>query len=154
MSPSALLPAICLILAGLPGCATPGQTYASHHPELSVEQRNIFQAGKIPNGNAVAGLTREQVRLIMGRDPSQFTKVDGDDVWVWVREGLPVAGPAEEQMGAELGGVGRNEGGMGASRYGTEASGNSAPKAARPARTTVYFQGDRATRAEVSQPVF
>ena len=145
-----LPPAIFLIAAALSGCATPGQTYASQHPELSAEQRGIFQSGKIPNGSAVAGLTREQVRLIMGRDPSQFTKVNGEDAWVWVRERMPVAGPAEEQMGAEMGVVGRDSGGGGVSRYGTEAAGNSASRETKPARTTVYFQGGRATRAEVT----
>ena len=149
-SPAALLPALCLLAAVLSGCATPGQTYAGQHPELSAEQRKIFQSGKIPNGTAVAGLTREQVRLVMGRDPTQFTKVNGEDAWVWVRERLSVVGPAEEQMGTEMGGVGRDSGGGGASRYGTEASGNSAPREMKPARTTVYFQGGRATRAEVA----
>ena len=146
-----LLLAICLIVAGLSGCATPGQTYAGQHPELSAEQRKIFLAGKIANGDAVAGLTREQIRLIMGRDPSQFTTVNGQEAWVWVRERLPVAGPAEEQMGAERGGVGRSAGGTGASQYGTEASGNSATTETMPGRTTVYFQGGRATRAEVRE---
>ena len=99
----------------------------------------------------MSGLTREQVRLVMGRDPSQFTQVNGEDAWVWVRERQATAGPAEEQMGTELGGVGRSSGGSGASRYGAEASGNSASRETRPARTTVYFQGGRATRAEVSE---
>ena len=153
-SPPALLPAICLIVAVLSGCASPGQTYARQHPELSAEQRKIFLTGRLANGDAVAGLTREQVRLIMGRDPSQFTKVNGEDAWVWVRERLPVAGPVEEQMGAERGGVGRSAGGTGASQYGTEASGNSATTETMPGRTTVYFQGNRAIRAVVSEVHF
>ena len=153
-SPTALLPALFVIVAALSGCTTPGQTYAGQHPELSAEQRKIFLAGKIANGDPVAGLTREQIRLIMGRDPSQFTKVNGEDAWVWVREGLPVVGPAEEQMGTELGGVGRDSGGSGASRYGTEVSGNSATTETVPWRTTVYFQGNRATRAVVSERRF
>ena len=150
MRPVSLWSVIGLLSAGLSGCTTPGQTYASQHPELSAEQRGIFQSGKVPNGSAVAGLTREQVRLIMGRDPSQFTKVNGEDAWVWVRERLSLTGPAEEQMGTELGGVGRDSGRAGASRYGTEAAENSASREMKPARTTVYFQGNRATRAEVS----
>ena len=146
-----LLPGICLIAAALSGCATPAQTYGRQHPELPAEQRKIFLAGKIANGDPVAGLTREQIRLIMGRDPSQFTTVNGEDAWVWVRERTPQAGPADEQMGTELGGVGRDSGGSGASRYGTEASGNSATAEAAPGRTTVYFQGNRATRAVVGE---
>jgi hypothetical protein len=150
-STGSLLSAICLIAACLSGCATPGQTYVSQHPELSAEQRKIFLAGKIANGDAVAGLTREQVRLIMGRDPTQFTKANGEDAWVWVREEMPVTGHFEEQMGAERGGIGRDAGGGGASQYGPEAASNSATKDMLPVRTTVYFQGNRATRAEVSE---
>ena len=145
-----LWPVLFLIAAALSGCATSGQTYARQHPGLSAEQRKIFLSGKITNGTAVAGLTREEVRLVMGRDPSQFTKVNGDDAWVWVREGLPMVGPAEEQMGTELGGVGRDSGGGGTGRYGSEAAGSSAVHEVRPSRTTVYFHGGRATRAEVS----
>jgi hypothetical protein len=148
---AALLPAICVIATGLSGCATSAQTYASHHPELSAEQREIFVNGKIPNGSAVAGLTREQVRLIMGRDPSQFISANGQDAWVWVREKLPTTGHFEEQMGAERGGVGRDTGRTGASQYGTEAAGSSASGNLPSERTTVYFQGNRATRAEVSE---
>ena len=148
---AALLPAVCLIVVGLSGCASPGQTYVSQHPELSAEQRKIFLAGKIANGDAVAGLTREQIRLIMGRDPTQFTKANGQDAWVWVREELPETGHFEEQMGTERGGIGRDAGGGGASQYGPEAAGNSAAKAMPTVRTTVYFQGNRATRAEVSE---
>ena len=146
-----LLPGLGLLAAALAGCATPAQNYARQHPELSAEQRRIFQAGKIANGDPVAGLTREQIRLIMGRDPSQFTKVNGEDAWVWVRERLPQVGPVDEQIGTELGGVGRDAGGSGASRYGPEAAGNSAVTEVSPGRTTVYFQGNRATRAVVGE---
>jgi hypothetical protein len=149
-SRAVLLSTICL-LVGLSGCATPGQTYVSQHPELSAEQRRMFVSGKVVNGDAVAGLTREQIRLIMGRDPTQFTRIDGQDAWVWVRERMLVTGPAEEQMGAERGGAGRYAGGTGASQYGAEASGNSAGKIMLPERTTVYFQGNRASRAVVTE---
>ncbi len=145
---AALLAIICLTVAVLPGCATPAQNYVRRHPELSAEQRKIFEAGKIPNGDAVAGLTREQVRLIVGRDPTQFTTVNGQEAWVWVKEQMPTTGQFEEQMGAERGGAGRDAGGLGTSQHGFQAAGNSTSKAL---RTTVYFQGNRATRAEVAE---
>lgn len=147
----ALLPVVGLIVIALSGCATSTQTYADQHPELSAEQRKIFAAGRIPNGEAVAGLTREQVRLIMGRDPAQFTKANGQDVWVWVKEQMPTIGRPVEQMGAERGGVGRDAGGSGVSQDGLAAADSSAPVKALPMRTAVYFQGNFATRAEVAE---
>ena len=145
-----LLAAPGLLAVLLPGCSTPGAAYASQHPELSAEQRKMFQSGKIATGGPVAGLTGEQIRLIMGRDPAQFTKENGEDAWVWVQPGLlPMAGPVEEQMGAERGGVGRDSGARGSSQYGTEVSANSVG-ARSPQRTTVYFRGNRATRAVVT----
>ena len=59
--------------------------------------------------------------------------------------------PGTVSVVAELGGVGRDSGGSGASRYGTEVSGNSATTETVPGRTTIYFQGNRATRAVVSE---
>src|SRR5258706_11350206 len=56
-SPGALPLAICLIVLGLSGCANPAQTYVTQHPELSAEHRKLFLAGKIANGDTVAGLT-------------------------------------------------------------------------------------------------
>ncbi len=145
-----LLPAFGLLAVLLPGCATPGQAYSRQHPELSAEQRKMFQSGTIAKGDPVAGLTGEQIRLIMGRDPAQFIKENGEDVWVWMQPGrLPMTGPAEEQMAAERGGVGRDAGARGSSPYGTEASANSLG-ARSPRRTAVYFHGNRATRAVVT----
>ena len=52
-------------------------------PELSPAHRQILTSGKIPNGDAVAGMTKEQVKLAMGESPTTFDKFNGEDVWIY-----------------------------------------------------------------------
>ena len=130
-----------LPLALLMGCANPAQSYVQQHPELSAEQRKIMAAGKLKNGDAVAGLTREQVRLAMGRDPDQFTKIGGEDAWVWMRVKVIGFGPGLTQPVDEAGGGRRDETARAVPDAGAATTGQE--------RTTVYFQGNRATRVVV-----
>ena len=134
-------PLFLLPLALLVGCANPGQTYVQQHPELSAEQRKIMAAGKLANGDAVAGLTREQVRLVMGRDPDQFTKIGGEDAWVWMRVKVIGFGPGVAQPLDDAGTGRRDETPRGVPDAGLTTTGHE--------RTTVYFQGNRATRVVV-----
>jgi outer membrane protein assembly factor BamE (lipoprotein component of BamABCDE complex) len=129
----------------LQGCASPASTYAGKHPELSAEQRKILTTGKIPAGGEVAGMTREQVRLAMGSDPAQFTKIEGNDAWVYVREKDPGA--------VQLGGFAdTHPSGAGSGAYGSQVPDFPEPGTEkRNVRTTILFQGDRAIRAEVSE---
>ena len=85
--PALLLLASCLIS----GCGTPGITYAKQHPELPPAHLQILKTGKVPDGDAIAGMTREQVQIAMGVEPAQYTKVDGHDAWVYVRKNLSPA---------------------------------------------------------------
>jgi hypothetical protein len=134
---------ILLLLAAMAvvGCANSGQTYAQQHPELTVAQRQILTTGKIPSGDAVAGLTHDEIRLAMGGPPAVFDKVDGQETWSYVKKQTAMLDP---------------------SASGSDSSANRA----RPTdlrrefedaglnvnvRTTIFFQGDRATRAEVTQ---
>src|SRR4051812_31027937 len=134
---------VLLLLAGMLmlGCANAGQTYARQHPELTAAQRQILATGKIPSGDAVAGLTRDQIRVAMGGPPAVFDKVDGLETWSYIKKQTAMLDPA------------------------TNGSDSSANRA-RPTdlrrefddaglnvnvRTTIYFQGDRAMRAEVTQ---
>ena len=134
-------PLFLLPLALLAGCANPGQSYVQQHPELSAEQRKVMAAGKLKNGDAVAGLTREQVRLVMGRDPDQFTKIGGEDAWVWTRVKVIGFGSGLTQPVDEAGGGRRDETPHGMPDTGPATTGQE--------RTTVYFQGNRATRVVV-----
>ncbi len=135
--PLLLLVATCV----LSGCATPGQTYARQHPEMTAGQLQILRTGKIPDGTAVAGMTQEQVKLAMPMDPTQYIKVDGHDAWVYVQKKLTstgiTAGSSELDRRDK-----RN-------RDGGEPEDHS--YAGQPeTKTTVYFDGDVATKAEVA----
>ncbi len=134
-------PLFLLPLTLLAGCANPGQSYVQQHPELSAEQRKVMAAGRLKNGDAVAGLTREQVRLVMGRDPDQFTKIGGEDAWVWTRVKVIGFGPGLTQPADEAGAGRRDETARGVPDAGSATTGQE--------RTTVYFQGNRATRVVV-----
>ena len=91
--------AACLIaslaIACLSGCSTPGSQYAKAHPELSAVQRQILISGEIPGGNAVEGMTKEQVRLAVG-NPTSVEKINGQDIWVYVREKSLETSPAND----------------------------------------------------------
>jgi outer membrane protein assembly factor BamE (lipoprotein component of BamABCDE complex) len=130
----------CLCL--LASCANHGQSYVSAHPELSPAHRQILSTGQIPSGDAVAGMTREQVKLAMGRDPSTFDKLNGEDVWVYSRKKM--VGNSSFDGGAR-GGSSRMETDHSFSQ--TEDLG---PRIDVEVKTTIFFQGDRATHAQVT----
>ena len=80
----ATIPALsAALLCLLSGCASEAQSYARAHPELTPAQRRMMNTGKIPDGTAVPGLTKTQVHLIMGGDPTTFDKADDLDMWVY-----------------------------------------------------------------------
>jgi hypothetical protein len=139
-----IIPLILAVIAcGLAGCATPGQTYAQQHPELPAAQLQILKTGKIPDGTAVAGMTQEQVKLAMGIEPAQYTKVDGQDAWVYVQKKLSASGfTAANQMDSNRR-DNRSQHPMGEGE-------SHAPEDQVQIKTTVYFQGDRATHADVA----
>jgi hypothetical protein len=78
-----------LLAIALAGCANSRQTYVSKHPELTPAQRQLFVSGRVPSGDSVAGLTRDQVAIILGNNPDSFDKANGEDVWVY-RKNKPV----------------------------------------------------------------
>jgi outer membrane protein assembly factor BamE (lipoprotein component of BamABCDE complex) len=137
---------ISLLLAAVAGafasCSAPGQTYAKQHPELSAQQVQILNTGKIPDGTAVAGMTQEQVKLAMGIEPAQYTKVDGQDAWVYVQRKMSTAGITATNESELDRRDSRSQHALGEGE-------NHAPESQAQIKTTVYFQGDRATRAEV-----
>src|SRR3569623_2003040 len=74
-----------VVLLALAGCANEAQTYISQHPSLSPEHREILTRHKVPAGFAVAGMSREEVRMALG-DPTTYDKVNGEDAWIYVRQ--------------------------------------------------------------------
>jgi hypothetical protein len=135
----ALLAIVCL----LSGCETPTKAYVKQHPELSPEHRKIILSGRIKFGDPVVGMTREQVRLVMGTDPDQFDSINGEDAWIWFKS---KAAFARVESDADTGGSAR-EGGGGRHNESKTAD-QSTPSEGRPNKTTVFFKGDVATRVE------
>ena len=123
------------------GCATPGSSYASAHPGLSPAHRQILIAGRIPSGDTVAGMTHEQVTIAMGRAPSTFDKIDGQDVWIYVR-----SKSAELNVRDDFG---YTSGSSFSSHRNFTKPEDIGPRADPKVKTTIFFQGDRATRAQV-----
>lgn len=132
-----------LSLGVFTSCANQGQSYVRAHPELSPAHRQIFAKGQIPSGDAVAGMTREQVKLAMGRDPATFDKLNGEDVWVYSRKKM-VGNSSFD--GGSRGGNARMETDHSFSQ--TEDLG---PRIDVEVKTSVFFQGDRATHALVTE---
>jgi len=124
------------------GCQNPGADYVKQHPELSPEQRQIFVEKKVTDVRAVAGLTKEQIRVALG-EPTQFDNIEGDEAWIYIKSKSGGSGPAAQlhnagqAAGTELGGMAPAQGGGGGS--------------AGSIRTTIFFDGNQATRATIAQ---
>jgi hypothetical protein len=131
--------ALVAMATGLAGCANPGKSYADRYPELPAAHREILARGKIPSGDAVAGLTREQVKLAMGGDPTTFDKIGNEDAWIYIRK---KAVGVEEFEEFSRTGSSRME-----STHSYTQSSDFAPRVDVELKTTVFFKGDRATRA-------
>jgi len=125
------------------GCQTPpGVKYAKQHPELSPEQRKIFTEKKVSDINAVAGLTKDQIRIALG-EPTQFDHVEGVEVWIYIRRNAEA--DAENNMRAVMSGTDRG------SMAGAGVGGTHMTElmAVNNIRTTIFFAGDKAVRATV-----
>ncbi|MGB8168931.1 MAG: hypothetical protein WCF18_15645 [Chthoniobacteraceae bacterium] len=138
-SPFVLLAAVALLV----GCANPGSTYAAKHPELPPAHRQILMRGKIPNGDAVAGMTREQVKVAMGGDPTTFDKVSNEDVWIYARK-KAVGQESFEDLGRS--GSSRME-----NTHSFTQSDDFSPRVDVEMKTTIFFQGDRATHVQSTE---
>jgi outer membrane protein assembly factor BamE (lipoprotein component of BamABCDE complex) len=123
----------------LVGCANPGSSYAAKHPDLPPAHRQILQQGKIPSGDAVAGMTRAQVKLAMGGDPTTFDKVGNEDVWIYARK---KAVGVESFDDLQRSGSSRME-----NTHSFTQTSDFGPRVDVEMKTSIYFQGDRATHA-------
>jgi hypothetical protein len=125
------------------GCqSSPGRAYAKQHPELTPQQREIFMKKKVADINAVAGLTKEQIRIALG-EPTQFENVEGVESWIYLRRNTEI--DAENNMRAVMSGTDR--GSMSGAGIGGTHMSDAAP--VNNIRTTIYFNGNTATRATV-----
>lgn len=138
------IPFIALVLAyTLAGCASPAQAYVKQHPELPAAHQQILNTGKIPDGNAVAGMTREQIQLAMGgTEPAQYLKVDGHDAWVYVKKKLSPMGISSANDAT----FNRRDV---RSQHSLAEGESHSPEDQPTSKITVYFDGEKATRADV-----
>ena len=128
---------ISLLLAA---CTNEGQIYAKKHPELSPAHRSIMASGRIPDGTAVAGLTRDQIRIAMGTDPYTIDREGNEDVWVFSHKKAVSANleNADARADATL---------DKAHGYTETERDQTAPRVDVDVKTSVYFDGNIATRA-------
>ena len=92
-----------------------------------------------PFTDAVAGLTKEQVKLAMGGGPTIFDKEGADDVWIYVRKESVMTNTSGDVGYIASSSLGSGEN---MSRGPVFTSGSEAE-----VRTTIFFKGDRATNA-------
>ena len=128
---SVLFPFILL----LGGCVNPNAGYIKQHPELTAAQQNMFLERKVYPGTDVAGLTKAQIRKIMGAEPIS----QEGDAWIYkklfTRAITNLAPQLGNSMAAQMG-VGVDP---------------SDPNSVRGfVVTTIFFKGDVATHAERS----
>ncbi len=138
MRPVLLLAAVLSLAA----CANPGKGYADRHPELTPAQRRIFNTARIPSGDDVAGLTREQIKIAMGGDPTTYDKADGGDVWIYSRrksQARDLEAPLREPNSS-----------IDPTRSFTDTAAFDAHGDVLE-KTSVFFSGDRATHARVTE---
>lgn len=133
------LAAVCIFA----GCETPTKAYVKQHPELSPEHRKIISTGRIKFGDPVAGMTRAQIRLVMGTDPDQFDSINGEDAWIWLK-----AKTARFKDTVSEPSMGRNAGESKHQGYDDTAASGEGETELKTTKVTVFFKGDIVTRAE------
>jgi len=134
--------AIALLL--LAACTNEGQIYAKQHPELNPAQRKILATGKIPDGTAVAGLTRDQVRMAVGTDPYTFDRVGSEDVWIFSHKKAVAVDPTFANTPADST-LDKAHG------YTETESEQKTPRMDVDVKTTVFFDGNIATHARTTE---
>jgi hypothetical protein len=102
-----------------------------------------MSSGKLATGDPVAGLTKEQVVVVMGRDPDQFTTFNGEEALVWFKRKVYGFSGASSAPMSSVTGDRRRSGNI---PDGGQADAVSTGQE----KTTVFFQSGRATRVVVS----
>jgi hypothetical protein len=124
----------------LSGCLiNPYAGYVKQHPELTQNQKNMFLERRVYAGTDVAGLTKDQIRKIMGKEPTQYTKSQGVDAWIYEKE-VPFN---PNELAPQLGGGP-------AARMGIKIESTDPETVRKFTVTTIFFNGDVATHAELS----
>jgi len=96
----------------------------------------------MPGGEAVAGMTKEQVRLAMDGNPTTYRRINGQEVWIYANRGPSLSKSVNDFSTAPDSTSERN-------RNFTETDEFAATHTRR--RFMIYFQGDRAVRCQITE---
>lgn len=103
-----------------------------------------MQAGKLIDRDPVAGMTREEIRLTMGVDPTQATSINGEEAWIWVKK--------KPEPLSMMEGTDRASSGTGSGSFANmPRESDQTPTKRVNVRTTVFFQGNQATKVDVTE---
>lgn len=134
--------AVALSILCLQGCSTPGSQYAKAHPELPPSHRQILSTGEVPGGIAVAGMTKDQIRLAKG-NPTRLETLNGQDVWVYIHKKLPDMTSQGDRSSPFSSGM--------SSQHAIAETANLGSRHTVNELTTIFFEGDRATYTQLSR---
>ena len=104
--------------------------------------RQILSTGKIPGGAAVAGMTKEQVKLAVG-SPKRTEQAGAGEAWLYVHQRFLDTSPREDADAAFDTGPDRQ-------RNFTETA-HLGPRPSVIEKATVFFRGDRATHVVIGR---
>jgi len=141
-APSLLLVSILSVF--VTACSSPRQDYVSQHPDLPSEHRRIMLAGKISYSDPVVGMTKDEIRLTMGTDPAKIEFSDGEELWIWTKDKISGQTVMRDATSAE------SVDAVNQAKHRSASGGMSAPEK-RIVKTTVFFHGDRANRAQIDE---
>ena len=95
----------------------------------------------MPTGDAVAGMTHDEVKLAMHGYPTTFDRINAEEAWVYVTK--KAVATTDRDLDATTSSNGKPEPFSASDNPGAEKNIN--------VKTTVFFQGDRATHAETTE---
>jgi hypothetical protein len=128
------------------GCASERSDYVKAHPDLPIDHKRIILAGTIKYADPVVGMTKEEIRLAMGSAPDKVETIDGEEVWTWVKEKASIHGELSDPTSIDS----VDAGIQAEQRRNRTTSATAAPEK-KQIKTTVYFHGDRANRAQIDE---
>ena len=138
----------CTLAILVSGCASPRQTYVNQHPDLPADHRRILLSGTIQYGDPVVGMTKEEIRLAMGKVPTKTELVDGEEAWIWTRV-KEQAGRADPWDATNIDSV--DAGSNQAARSSGGKKGATAAPDRKQIKTTIFFHGDLANRVQIDE---
>jgi hypothetical protein len=105
-------------------------------------------AGTINYSDPVVGMTKEEIRLTMGKAPTKMDVIDGEEAWIWVRV-KEQAGRADPWDATNIDSV--DAGSAQAERRSAGKRSDMSAPGKKEIKITVFFHGGRANRAQIDE---